>query len=120
MSCLLSVRSPSDGREQTCVELCDVDKLILDLCHQATLNTPTSCDLAARPCVALPYSGSAIHSPSRRLTHCLCDTHSVHIFTDPDTYTTHRETLTEACPPYTLSYQSQRVLYAFTDELGSY
>lgn len=51
---------------------------------------PPHCDLEARPCVALPYSGSAIHSPSnthKRHTHCLCDTHSVHIFTGLDTQT---------------------------------
>lgn len=87
------------------------------------------CDLEARPCVALPYSGSAIHSPSnthKRHTHCLCDTHSVHIFTGLDTQThTHNVGNTQGnshwgLPPHpTHSYQSQRVLCAFTDWLGS-
>lgn len=47
---------------------------------------PLSTDLAACPSMESPYCVSAIRYPSNKRTHththCLCDTHSVHIFTD--------------------------------------
>lgn len=82
---------------------------------------PPRCDLAARPCVALPYSGSAIHSPSnqhKRHTHCLCDTHSVHFFTDPHTHThTVGKLLLRPAPPHTHTNCRKCFVHSLTGQL---
>lgn len=73
--------------------------------------SPPRPDLAACPRVALPYICSAIHTKDTHMrvcvrrrthTHCLCDIHSVHIFSGLETHimtspNTHTHT-------YTLSY----------------
>lgn len=72
--CYLMARS-----SENCIELCDVGTLILDLCCQTALAiTSLLCDLAARPPVALPYSGSAIHYPMQAEKHTQ-DTHIVFV-----------------------------------------
>lgn len=68
---------------------------------------PTSwCDLAARPCVALPYSGSATHSPSHAqktrtlsLWHTFCAFFHRTGHTHTHNVGKHTGKLREACPP---------------------
>ena len=85
-----SVRYPSEGRGQ---ELCRaVDRgVIRDLCHRAALDpaslwpcSPSLCGIALQRLSSLL---SQQHAQKHTHTHCLCDTHSVHIFTDLDSHT---------------------------------
>lgn len=84
-------------RAELCWTARCVDRgVIRDLCHRAALDPPRS-DLAARPCVALPYSASAVLSPSakHKKTHTLSLWHTFcAYFHRPGLSHTHRHTHT--------------------------
>ena len=80
----------SDGREQGCVELCDVDKLILDLCHWVTLTSLLAVTLQPVPVwhcltVAQQYILPAAHTKDTHIV--LCVTHILSIFSLTWTHT---------------------------------
>lgn len=93
-------------------------------CVTRKLLPPLSTDLAACPSMESPYCVSAIRYPSNKRAHT--HTHTLSMWHTFCAYfhwhTQHIRTLSlrPAPPTPTHSYQSQRVLCAFTDWLGSY
>ena len=74
MSYHLSVSFPSPGRGQSCVEVCDVDKLILDLCHNPPPPALWPCSLSLRG-IALQWISNTCYQQkthSLSLWHTFC------------------------------------------------